>query len=338
MHLASRPATLNDFDEFYRSFFYADRENADLRAICAKEWRVLLMNSATISLVVEDRDRLPGERMVGCAQLAFVTDAFVAWARTGVSPQVYMQAVEPMPDGSWPLLNAEEVDRVNQGEGVNVLTTRWAWASPRFLSPEQERQVREYLTRACEPFYRGYRYKELLAMTYGEMARDFALRAGYLLRDDYERYFQRHPPAPPAESRPFLVGLTREEALASEGTLVSMIFVYSPPELNFTAEEQELLACALAKGIKNEDAARLLGVSLSTVKRRWENIYLRVSEKLPGLLPGSANDEEPPGNGSGSGSGGEDRRGQEKKRILLWYLSHHPEELRPFGRPVPAAD
>lgn len=226
----------------------------------------------------------------------------------------------------------EDVDRANQGDGVNVLTTRWAWASSGILSMEEERQVREYLTRACEPFYRGYRYKEVMAMTYGQMACDYALRAGYRIREDYEGYYQLNPPAPPRENRPVLVGVTREEAIASEGTLISMIFVYSPPELNFSPEEQELLCCALVSGVKNEDAARLLNVSLSAIKKRWENIYVRVNERLPGLLPGSgggSSDDE-----RGGSNSSDERRGQEKKRILLWYLSHHPEELRPFGKPL----
>ena len=59
-------------------------------------------------------------------------------------------------------------------------------------------------------------------------------------------------------------------------------------------------------------------MSVSAVKNWWRDIYGRVADADPGLLP--------PGNAEGA-------RGPEKRRRLLRYLREHPEELRPYTMP-----
>ncbi len=60
-------------------------------------------------MVVEDLDQLIGERMVGLAQLLFVSDEFVTWVQADMPPHAVYFAARSMPDGSAPLLSANEI-------------------------------------------------------------------------------------------------------------------------------------------------------------------------------------------------------------------------------------
>jgi len=93
-----------------------------------------------------------------------------------------------------------------------------------------------------------------------------------------------------------------------------VLFHTAPPRLGLWPGEQTLLARAL-DGQTDEEAAFGLGLSLSSVKKRWNGIYARVAAADPTLLPVWAPDGV--------------WRGVEKRRHLLQYLRGHPEELRP---------
>lgn len=315
MQLKFRPGVVEDFESFYRNCFYRHQNHAELRAAVEREWRILTPRPATLTMIVEDLHRPDSDRIVGCGQVVFVTDAYVKWVREGRRPWVNTQVILPLPtDGSEALLDSQAIQRLNGQGGLNALITRWNSAQPP-LSPEEGSQVREYMSRAFNLFDRGFQFKEILAEVVGEAARESALHTGFRLVADYADYYGQNPPPP--DIRPFLMGLTREEALQREGSLISQMFVYTPPLFGFTRGEQELLFHAL-RGEKDREAAILLGVGVAEVRRRWANIYQRVMEADPQLLPEAANDT----------------RGQEKRRTLLGYLSNHPEELRPHHKQI----
>jgi len=311
VELAFRTATLEDFAPFYDACFSNDRDNAPLRGMVGHEWRVLLENPATLSFVVEDGTRPPERRLIGCGQLAFVTDRFVQWARSAPAPRVNVQATHPLPDGTWPLLTLPEVARGNGGGGLNGLFTRWARANA-LLRPEEQRLLGRFMHDAGLTLTRGYQFQELLIEAIGEAARDSALHAGFL-----ERCAMPEPPecVPPAK-RPFLMGLTREEAHRREGSVMSHYFIYTPPRFGFTARQQDMLRLSLLRPDFSDGAlAEALGVSIGAVKNWWRLVYERVSQADSDLLP----------------LGDADRaRGPEKRRRLLQYLRDHPEELRPY--------
>jgi DNA-binding CsgD family transcriptional regulator len=314
VELAFREATQDDFAPFYNACFFRDRDNAALREAVGREWRVLLKNPATISMVVEDGERPPERRLVGCGQLAFVTDEFVEWARTAPSPRVNSQATRPLPDGSWPLLTLDEVAKANARAGLNGLFTRWGRANDR-LTPDEQPRVSRFMHEASEALTRGYQFKELLIEAIGEAACDSALRAGFVARDcartDRGDY-------PSLHNRPFLLGLTRDEAREREGGVMSYFFVYSPPRFGFTPEQQKMLRlCRRLPEASDEALAQALGESPTTVKNWWRAIYGRMMDTDPDLLPVRE-----------SGA-----RGLEKKRRVLHYLREHPEELRPYNPP-----
>ncbi len=137
------------------------------------------------------------------------------------------------------------------------------------------------------------------------------------LLTDYEPFFRNGsvPHAPPGR-HPYLIGTTREEALARVGTYAFEVFSYVPPRFHFSLEEQELLHHALL-GRTDAELGLALHASLATIKKRWASVYDRVASVDPDLLPGPA--ETVPSGGT---------RGPEKRR-LLDYMRRHPEELRP---------
>ena len=311
MELAFREATQEDFTSFYDACFSRDRDNAGLREIVGREWRVLLKNSATVSMAVEDGERPPDRRLIGCGQLAFVTDEFVGWARTAPVPYVNVQATRPMPDGSQPLLTLNQVAEANAGAGLNGLFTRWGRAN-QHLTPEEQGQVGWFMHQACLTLTRGYQFKELLIEAIGEAARDSALRAGFVERNCARTdHGDHHSPL----NRPFLMGITREEARRREGCVMGYFFVFQPPRFGFTPEQQKMLRlCHRLPESSDEALAQALGEPPATVKNWWRAIYGRMMDADPDLLPIRE-----------SGA-----RGLEKKRRVLQYLREHPEELRPY--------
>lgn len=114
------------------------------------------------------------------------------------------------------------------------------------------------------------------------------------------------------------VGTSREDALRRHGAWMSMFFSYTTPAFRFSVHEQALLRLAVA-GMSDIEIARELGVSPSTVKKRWEGVYNRVADIDPHLLPEPVQRDR-----------SAQKRGPEKRYRLIRYLANHPEELTPF--------
>jgi len=175
----------------------------------------------------------------------------------------------------------------------------------------------------CEAFHlaiAGYRLKQFLANTIGEQAYRETRDAGAILRCDYSNLLCTSNGADQSWLRPRLVGLTKEEAEAHPGSYLSHFFVHNSARFHFSPSEQRLLRHALV-GETCEDLASSMSLSPWTVKKRWQAIYVRVSDVDPDLLPSRV--------AEGADVHG---RGAERRRRLLAYLRQHPVELRPFER------
>ena len=315
MKLTCRAATRDDFADFYETCFYRDRDNAALRGIVKYEWDFLRAHPAAITLLVEEGCSA-GRRIVGCGQVVFVTDRFAAWAKSGQSPKLNMQATHPMPDGSSPLLTAAQVAAANAKGGLNGLYTRW-WQANQLFGPAEQLEIRRFMHDAGIAALRGYRLKELLIQAYGEPAHEHALNAGFLDRTHYDE-FARCQPVPP-DDLPFLMGITREEAAQKQGHVMPYLFIYHPPRFGFTRQQQKMLClCLRLQDAPDTKLAEALDVSVSAVKNWWQLIYERVGKADPDLLPPASAGQT---------------RGPEKRRLLLQYLREHPEELRPYTKP-----
>ncbi len=313
MQLSVREAVIEDFPVFFNTCFFGNEGNEELRTIVKAEWDVALSNPAFLTMLVEDSDKIPTERIAGCCQIVFVTDTFAQWAKSGITPRVNVQIVHPLPDGSEPLLDFDAVKAANSEAGLTGLIVRWTWVD-RLLSAEEGRYLREFMSRNFHTFCRGYNFKEILVLCFDDEARDVSLSSGLRLRCDFADYYRAHEDAPPPH--PVLMGLTRAEAFESEGSLASYTFVYTPPQFYFSEQERDVLRRA-SLGQSDEDIAEALCISGAGVKNWWRNIYERVEQRYPSFFEEDISKKE-------------GARGREKRRILLRYLKDHPEELKPF--------
>lgn len=281
-------------------------------------WRALLRDGAMQLFLVENRAGLPGSRVVSFCATVFVTDEFCCEAQSTLPPYLGVQVARHYLSHELPVLNREQVARANAVGGLNVMMCFGGWAHEG-LSREQILAVREKQSEAFHLAHSGYRVKEFLADPIGGEALQWMLDAGAHVRRDYSRYFQKHGvPITGSSQRPWLVGLTKEEASANPGSHLSSFFAYTSPRFQFNRSEQLLLHHALI-GETSEELATSLFISPWTVKKRWHAIYERVADVDPELLP------PPIADGPHVAS-----RGVERRRHLLYYLRQHPEELRPY--------
>ncbi len=280
-------------------------------------WREVLAKRCGESAIIYDQQRPPGSQVVGFGLSVFITDEFAHEARTRLPPYVDKQVLDRWIRGRSPILDLDAIRAANSGDGLNLLILQRAFAENN-LTPEETSQARHLLFDAFLAHHRGYRLKEFMLEVYGEADLERSTIPGARLLTNYEAFFRNGdvPPAPPGR-HPYLVGTTRVEALAREGTYAFAVFSYVPPRFRFTPEEQELLHHALL-GRTDTELGHALQAALATVKKRWTSIYDRVASVDPELLLGNA--ELVPSEG---------RRGPEKRRRLLAYLRNHLEELRP---------
>ncbi len=306
MHLTYRTAGPADFAacdwDGLDGFAHAPKLQAAVPAV----WRRLLISGGLTLMLVEDTDRAPAQRIVWHGASLFVAPAYLADARQSTAPGIAARVTAAALAGQSPGLTGVELCRANSGTGLHLLGLHYA------LSPALDAGsawlVRAKAIEAYHAAFEGYRLQEILIEAYGEERRRVMAAGGFRLRSDYGGGAE-------GTNCPYLFGVTREEALADEGSVIASLFAYSPPRFGFKPGEQEMLCRALTGETDGELAAGLC-VSPCTIKTRWRTIYDRVQEACPALLPPASTQ-------------GDQKRGLEKRRRLLAYLRQHPEEMRP---------
>lgn len=283
-------------------------------------WRALVASGRMQLFLIENRAKPLGSRIVAFGATVFVTEEFCYEARSTLPPYLGLRVAQHYLTHDLPVLSREQIARANARNGLNVMMCFGGWEQAG-LSREEILAVREKQSEAFHLAHSGYRVKEFLADPIGEEELGWMLDAGAHLRRDYSDYFQKHGvPIPESSRRPWLVGLTKEEALANPGSHLSSLFVNTTPRFHFNHSEQLLLRYALM-GETSEELAASLFISRWTVKKRWHAIYERVADIDHELL------RLPVANGPDTTS-----RGAERRRHLLHYLRQHLEELRPLSR------
>jgi hypothetical protein len=281
-------------------------------------WRVMLSKGRMKLFLVENRARPLGSRVVSFGAVVFVNDEFCSKARSTLPPYLSVDLARRYLSHQLPVLDRKQLARANAGDGLNVVMCFEGWIQHGF-SPDQLIAIREKQNEAFHLILRGYRIKEFLADPVGWETAQWMLDGGARLRRDYSTHFRKHCLTELESSqRPFLVGLTKEEALAHPGGNIAGLFVYTPPRFHFSRSQRVLLHHALM-GETCEQLATSLSLSIWTVKKRWHDIYERVTdidnELLPPLVAYGADVSS---------------RGMERRRHLLNYLRQHLEELRPY--------
>jgi DNA-binding CsgD family transcriptional regulator len=319
MNLTFREARKDDFPRCW-DLFSAHRAAYDSRTWAAIPalWERLTEENVMSFFVVEDADAPPKEAVKAFSNIVFVEPSFIEELKTTLPPYVGAQLITRILDKRSPLLDEEAIGRGNAGGGLCtiVLQGRFEFEG---LTPVEIHAVHSMLMDAFQWAIRGYRLAELLLDPYGNDALQFFLRCGMRLRRDYSDFYQAAgEPIPPDSVRPYLMSITAAEAHASYGQWITMHFAYSPPSFDLRRSQRRLLQHAL-RGDTDEELASALGISSWTIKKTWQDIYAKVAEANPALLP-------PPLANADS----EQRRGSERRRRLLQYVREHPVEIRPY--------
>lgn len=316
MALQSRAAEPCDFPVGARLLRGRLAYDADLVDRMPGVWQRLHEERALIAAVVEDIEGSSPPRILAFAASAFVGDEFMRQARAAREPYLSARVIRSELGGASPILRLPAIRRANATEGLNVLILHYG-ETPRALGQEVRRLVPFKMLEAFIAAHRGYRIKEILQEFWDEIEPEYVMKGWGRVRTDYADWFCGRRRSPPSErKRPYLIGITRDEALAAPGSVMAPVFMHAPPRFGLTLAEQRLLTEALS-GQTDAELARALRVAASTVKGRWRTIYDRVGTVASDLLPVATK--------AGSLAG----RGPEKRRRLLEYLRQHQEELRP---------
>ncbi len=276
-------------------------------------WLSLLGREAFRAVVFEDA-KDSQVRTAGVGVSVFVSDDFLLEIKTPPFFWIGPALTKRMLRADSPLLSDKQVRHANANGGLNLL----AWIDALDTEHLDSADTRAAVFSAFVSEHRGFLLKELVGQGVSLETLEGAIRSGGLFFSPVDGRYVEFLDRPLHEvlSAPYLIGLTRELAMARVGTWIGSLFVYQPPQFGFRPSEQRLLLAALQGGT-DEELAAVLGVSLSAVKKTWRSIYDRVTHHSPGLIPDQVPEELT------------SERGKEKKQRLLVYLREHPEELRP---------
>lgn len=284
-------------------------------------FQTLLGLGAMQLCLVEDRGTLDFPAVIAFCASIFVTEGFCCKARTELlPPYLGFQVAQRFEQRTLPILDPEHIALANSKRGACLMACYCGTRSD-YVSSERVFAVREKLAEAFRLAHQGYQLKEIVCGPIGDETLHWALDAGFQLRSDYTKFYHdANLLLPEPAKRPWLVGLTKEEALTNYGSRASGLFVFTPPRFRFNLGEQAVLRRSLV-GETDEEMASHLSISPWTVKKRWQSIYERVACADSGLLPSAPREIEI------------ESRGIERRRHLLAYLRQHPEELRPQAHP-----
>jgi hypothetical protein len=232
-------------------------------------WQRLFDEQAIIGAVIEDcQPGIPGTIIAFGADV-FVTDGFMAEARAGHEPGVTDRLIRrELYDKLTPILRLDAIARANAGAGLNVIIIHNGLPE---LPPSGSMQVIGFkFQEAFAWAHQGYRIKEILHEVWDETDREW-VRALQKLRADYSHFYGKSSCVP--RVRPYLFGITREEALENTGSITAPLFLYTPPRFQFAQGARELLAMAL-EGATDVELAKSLSISLPAIKMRWRAIYI----------------------------------------------------------------
>ena len=251
-------------------------------------------------------------RVIGVGGGAFVSQDLVLDARERPRPGLVERVLLAGMTSDPQVLSHRQIERANPAEGVSLAVLFHHWVDG--LSEEIELEVRRHLMVGFLRDVKGYNLMEVIVEG-RQCELKWALAGGFRVRSDYESWYAEHRDPQP---RRVLFGMARHEAADSVGSVVSLVFDYTPPKLGFTTSQRRLLSQAIQYKTDAEIASAL-SVSVSAVKKTWAAIFDKVTDVIP-QNGDDVRDVTTPGPAT---------RGAQKRHRLLTYLHDHPEEIKP---------
>jgi hypothetical protein len=283
------------------------------QARAARAWQQLLeMSHATRSAVVEMHDKMRVE-IVGFGFGSFVKKSFIEDEIRNPRPGLNSRIVESIVSCSSVIASFSEVRDANTRGDLQQVILDTSWKNGP-LTAAQVDEVRVLLGRAYQELFAGYRFSRILSEMVDELDLWHVRGHRYLRVVDRFEDFRRANPQTKWNAERLLLEATFDSMHDDPHSVAAGLFRHhAPPQFAFTRGEQELLELAL-EGADDLSAAKSLFVTLPAIKRRWSNIFARISSIRPDLCP----------------LDGDGTRGVQKRQRILTHVRSHPEELRPF--------
>jgi hypothetical protein len=283
------------------------------QARAAKAWQQLLeMSHATRSAVVEThrKDRV---EIIGFGFASFVKKSFAEDEVRNPRPGLNSRIIESIVKENSVIATYAEVRDANTRGDLQQVILDTSWKNGP-LTAAQVDEVRVLLGRAYQELFAGYRFSRILSEMVDELDLWHVRGHRYFRVVDRFEDFRRANPQTKWNAERLLLEATFDSMHDDPHSVAAGLFRHHvPPQFAFTRGEQELLELAL-EGADDLSAAKSLFVTLPAIKRRWSNIFARISSIRPDLCP----------------LDGDGTRGVQKRQRILTHVRSHPEELRPF--------
>lgn len=269
-------------------------------------WKQMIRSRSFHSSVIELLQPQGRKKIVDFGASVFVTEDFANRALENPRPYLNSRLIAGIQSGDAVVLPEASLCDFESPQALDIVILGGNSPTRKSsLSPEQVAQAATLLPFSFEELHVGYHLNRIFTETISVAQRDLYESSGVW------RTMKIFP-----DSERALVVLTREQALSVSGSVAASLFLYQKPVLRLRNTDKHLLSEAM-HGETDAELAINLNLTLSSIKKRWNNLFMRVEEVYPSLLP----DDD--------GKGGEGR-GRQKRHHILAYVRAHPQELRPF--------
>jgi hypothetical protein len=265
-------------------------------------WRELIRSRSFNSCVVESAS-LPG-RILGFGASVFVTREFATREIEDPMPGLNSRIIASIANGASVVRPEADLYNACADQPLDVVTLFGNWIDG--LSAEQVRQIQTAFPMSFIEAHLGYRLNRLFQENAGDAQHNYIESSGVW------RITKRYTDCERA-----LAVMTRSDAFSVSGSIAASLFQYQEPILGLRDGEKHLLVEALTRR-SDDELAKGMNLSPATVKKRWQALFERVTDKHPTLLPSDGDESS------------KLTRGPQKRHHILAYVRSHPQELRPY--------
>jgi hypothetical protein len=273
---------------------------ADEKGSAYSAWEQLIDAPGFANIVIESDGRL-----IGFGASVMVSEAFASHELERPGRGIAARVIHEYLTRSGGLLSRQGIAEANTNEGINIVILCGRWIGDD-LTADEIRQTQTALARSFVEAHAGYHVKRILK----ELPCDQDV--AYARATKVYRVLEFECPAAGSCS---LGVIEAEDVNALANCSLAPLFQPCKAVLGLRPIDQELLLAAI-DGATDRELAERLGISLASVKRRWEDIYEKALSALS--LPETLRE------------GNAGKRGMQKRHYLLRYLRQNQHELRPF--------
>jgi hypothetical protein len=278
-------------------------------------WKSLIETASFRSTVIESGLPVNGYNIVGFAARVFVSRGFAESELADPRPGLCARLVAGIAEGQPLALTESQVRHANTYSGLHAVIL--GGFRNKVLSQEALSAAAAILSARFFETHSGYWLYRLITEIATQEYKDFLLAARvWRIASNFETFYARQPDSEWSKGRALAV-IGRDEAMAIMSHPIGPLFLPKKPRLKLRDADQQFLRVAAA-GLTDEDLSRELGVSISSIKKRWLSIYERISENHPDFFPQK------------DGAVAEGTRGRQKRHLIIAHVRAHPEELCPF--------